>query len=67
MLCIAVLMLNATGLYHIVFNDDFNMSVVQLEPAEQFYHYNLNEIEKDVEAYIEKINFLNKHCNDVLQ
>lgn len=42
---------------------DYKQRIVHLEPDESFYRYNPNILEKEVRAYVDKINMINQHSN----
>lgn len=64
-LSVSVVMLAVT-FYDCVIREDHKQQVVHLEPDPNFYRYNPNLLEYEVKAFIEKINMLNSHSQDVL-
>ncbi len=53
-------------LYKGVIAQDFRQKIIYLEPDESSYRYNPNILEKEVRAYVDKINLINKHSQQML-
>jgi hypothetical protein len=53
----------ALSFYKSYIRQDYKQKIVDLESDESFYRYNPNILEKEVRAYVDKINMINQHSN----